>query len=302
MMWQHLPYSVIQRRARAQGELPLWNRYNSLGAPLLGQGQSMAGDPLHLGVVLAGGAAWAWDAKFLVAKWLFAFGLGLIVLRITRHPGAALLVAFAAPFIGFFLVRINHPSYFSLCYAPWPLYAWLRLAAAGTRRTLAWSAAGLLAANFVLMNSGTVKEAYLLLFTMNFSGLCVVLGSGESWRNRGMNLAVAAWTALLLVLLTAPVWSTFFHTLRNAQTNYEAAAAYQIPPALLLGAFDEAFFRLIMPEEYVSNASIKFLLLLGLAETSARFRRLSSQARGGLPSSRGAASITVSRRRISGGC
>jgi hypothetical protein len=91
MMWAHLPYSVVQHRALAGGELPLWNRYNSLGSPLLGQGQSMLGDPLHLWVVLCKGAAWAWDIKFLVAKWLFSTGLGLIVLYIAREEAVPAL-------------------------------------------------------------------------------------------------------------------------------------------------------------------------------------------------------------------
>ena len=56
MMWQNLPYAFVQSRALAHGELPLWNRYNSSGTVLLGQGLSMFGDPLHL-VVLAGGGA-----------------------------------------------------------------------------------------------------------------------------------------------------------------------------------------------------------------------------------------------------
>ena len=62
MMWQHMPYAVVQSRAIFQDlELPLWNRYNSSGVTLLGQGQSMFGDPLHVLVLLTGGASWAWD-------------------------------------------------------------------------------------------------------------------------------------------------------------------------------------------------------------------------------------------------
>ena len=48
IMWQHIPLSMLQRDALlSDGELPLWNRYNSAGTVLLGQGQSMFGDPLH---------------------------------------------------------------------------------------------------------------------------------------------------------------------------------------------------------------------------------------------------------------
>jgi hypothetical protein len=104
----------------------------------------------------------------------------------------------------------------------------------------------------------------MLLLTMNFSGAAMLLCSPSPWRVRLGRLAAAAWTGLILLLLTAPVWATFLHTLRSAQTNYDLAAAYQIQPSLLLGAFDEAFFRLIMPEEAVFNPAINFLLLLGL--------------------------------------
>jgi hypothetical protein len=57
IMWHDVPNSFIQSRALFRdGELPLWNRHNSCGLTLLGQGQSMFGDPLH-GIVLFAGAA-----------------------------------------------------------------------------------------------------------------------------------------------------------------------------------------------------------------------------------------------------
>src|ERR1700748_1648523 len=80
IMWHDVPNSVIQSRALFRdGELPLWNRYNSCGLTLLGQGQSMFGELFHFIPVLAGGEAWAWDLKFVLAKVLFCFGVGLAV-------------------------------------------------------------------------------------------------------------------------------------------------------------------------------------------------------------------------------
>lgn len=303
VMWQHVPFSMMQHRALAQGELPLWNRYNAGGVPLLAQGQSMFGDPLHLFVIAANGAAWAWDAKYLVAKWLFATALGLIVLRLTRSPPSpspplplspspllsllpALLVTLAAPFVGFFLYRLNHPAFFSLCYAPWVLYCWLRVTEATTPASTAststsqlqlapgaptaprapnarW-ALGLIVANLALMNSGTVKEAYMLLLCLNFSGACVLLSSAAPLRTRLTRLALLAWAGLLFTLLTAPIWATFLTTLRSAYTGYNAVSAFQIQPALLLGAFDELFYRPLMAEERTFDPSLNFLLLLGL--------------------------------------
>ena len=291
VMWQHVPFSMMQHRALAQGELPLWNRYNAGGVPLLAQGQSMFGDPLHLFVVAANGAAWAWDAKYLVAKWLFATALGLIVLRLTvprpvssLPPSSVLLpaalVTLSAPFVGFFLYRLNHPAFFSLCYAPWVLYCWLRVTEADTPAAISststsklqlapgaptgrW-AGGLIVANLALMNSGTVKEAYMLLLCLNFSGACVLLSSAAPLRTRLTKLAVLAWAGLLFTLLTAPIWATFLTTLRSAYTGYNAVSAFQIQPALLLGVFDELFYRPLMAEERTFDPSLNFLLLLGL--------------------------------------
>lgn len=268
VMWQHVPFSMIQHRALAQGELPLWNRYNAGGVPLLAQGQSMFGDPLHLLVVAANGAAWAWDLKYLIAKWLFAVGLALTVLALVNAPragfGAALVVAFAAPFVGFFLYRLNHPAFFSLCYAPWPLLCLVQIAQATTRRAVGWWCLGLLVANLALMNSGTVKEAYMLLLCANFSGGCVLLATPMPWRTRLSKLGEVAWFALIFVLITAPIWATFLQTLKNAYTGYNAASAYQIQPTLLLGAFDEIFYRPLMSENRVFSPSLNFVLLLGL--------------------------------------
>ena len=104
MMWYYVPIAFVQSRALARdAELPLWNRYNSGGVTLIGQGQSMFGDPLHILVVAAAGEAWAWDLKFLLAKILFCWGLGLAVYASSRHLTVALLLACSSAFIGFSL-------------------------------------------------------------------------------------------------------------------------------------------------------------------------------------------------------
>ena len=179
---------MIERQAVFHdGELPLWNRYDSAGLPLLGQGQSCFGDPLHLIPMLANGASWAWDIKFLLAKWLFACGVGLCIWRLFHHLPGALLTTVSAAFMGFFVFRINHPAVFSFCYSPWILFCWIRcMDARSTRRVVLWLVA-LICANWTEMNSGTGKEAYVLLVTMNFTGLCLLLASEQSpeEKNRG---------------------------------------------------------------------------------------------------------------------
>ena len=219
MMWAHLPYSVIQSRAIFKDfELPLWNRYNSNGVTLLGQGQSMFGDPLHVMVILAGGASWAWDIKFLLAKILFAAGLGLTVYAATRHLPSSLVLAFSSAFIGFFSYRFNHPAFFSLCYAPWILYGWFRILQAPTAKANALWTGGLILANWTVMNSGTAKEAYTLLLSLNFCGLLLFLLSREDKRLKLRKFLYLVWAGLLFVLISTPVWLTFLDALKQSYT------------------------------------------------------------------------------------
>jgi hypothetical protein len=173
-------------------------------------------------------------------------------------------VTLAAPFAGFFLYRFNHPAFFSLCYAPWALYCWVRVAEARTMRPASWWAAGLILANTALLNSGTAKEAYMLLLTMNFSGLCLLLAHGEPWRRRLGKVAGLVWAGGLFLLLNAPMWYAFVHSLTGAYTAYNAPTAFQIQPALLLGLFDELFYRPLTVGGLVFDPSLNLLLLAGV--------------------------------------
>jgi hypothetical protein len=274
IMWHDVPNSFIQSRALFRdGELPLWNRYNSCGLTLLGQGQSMLGDPLHMLVVLAGGEAWAWDLKFLLAKALFCFGLGLAVYTSCRNLPTALLLAFSSGFIGFFAYRFNHPAFFSVCYAPWLLACWLEITRAATIRSAVGWIAGLLLASWAELNSGTAKEAYMLLLSLNGCGFLVFLLTPTAFRKRKLVHFGIGGVALLLI--ATPVWLTFFEGLQKAYVPYkEAAHAYQIQPGLLIGLFDDIFYRAFNPNWLVTNPSTNFLVLLGCLLALVYLRRL----------------------------
>lgn len=274
MGWHHLPLSIVEHRALFRdGELPLFNRYNSGGVALLGQGQSMFGDPLHFLPIFANGAAWAWDTKYIVARWLFACGLGLIVLITTRHVPSALLTASTCVFIGFFIYRLNHPAQFSLCYSPWILYAWIRLQQAHGSRATVCSLLGLALANWMVMTSGTVKEAYVLLLGLNLTGVLIVLGSTETWSSKCRKFGSAIATGILFVCASAPIWLTFYQALKVSYTTYDQPTAYQIDPSLLLGLFDEIFYRVIQIGERIYNPSANFVVLFGVLYLIATFRR-----------------------------
>jgi hypothetical protein len=280
LMWQHLPLSVVEDRAVVHdGELPLWNRYDSAGLPLLGQGQSCFGDPLHMIPVLADGASWAWDLKFLLAKWIFAGALGACVWRMFRHLPTAILTTVSVPFLGFFVFRINHPAVFSLCYAPLILYVWLRCVEAGTVRGAALWLAALIGANWMEMNSGTAKEAYALLFSMNFSGLCLLAAGGRPRREKRALLAGLVGAGVLFAMVASPIWYTFYRALGASYTSYNVTETFQIQPGMLLGLFDEAFYRPFQFQSGVINPSANAFILIGVIWVGVRWRALLADRR-----------------------
>ncbi len=277
MMWAFIPYSVMQHEALAHGEWPLRNRYAYNGLGLQGQGISMFGDPLHFIPIAANGAAWAWDLKFLLAKLLFAFGAGLLVLNAVRRVGVAALLAASAPFIGFFAFRFNHAAFFSLCYAPWILLPWLRVAGCDSLRA-AWKWMLLLVlASVAELNSGAIKEAVLLLGVLNFAGLLAVLLRPAPMRARLKSASLMAWANVLFVLVSAPFWMTFLDLLGHAYTVYDQVKVFQIQPGLLAGLFDDLFYRQLQPREQHFNPSANFLLLLGVLWSLVRWRSLAKE-------------------------
>ena len=162
-LYQHLYYPLEAHEALINdGELPLWNRFNLAGVPLLGQGQSTIGELMSLLPFFARSAAWAWDAKFILAHWAYGLGIGLAVFRLTRHPGVSALLAATAGYVGFFAFRINHPAQFSVCLAPWVLLAWFWVADARGWRSLGVALVAWVLANWELLTSGTIKEAYMI--------------------------------------------------------------------------------------------------------------------------------------------
>ncbi|HEU5081508.1 MAG TPA: hypothetical protein VFT72_20005 [Opitutaceae bacterium] len=263
-MCSHLHTAALQNQALREGELPLWNRYDLCGVPLLGQGQTMFGELLQWIPIMANGTAWSWDVKFVLSRWLYAFGAGLAVWLLTRHLGAAGLIALAAPWIGYFFFRANHPAQFAVAYGPWIIVGWALLTRAVSHRNLAWSALVLFAANWEVLLSGSVKEAYMMLPCANLAGLTLLFATKGNLRESVRPLLVALTTGVILVLVSTPIWLTFLDTLAVSKTSYDAPAANQIPMWQLIGLFDDMVYRHFMPNEIHGDPSANAVVLFGV--------------------------------------
>src|SRR5947207_920906 len=223
----------------------------------------MFGDPLHFLVLLARGAAGAWDLKYLLAKFLFAASLGFCVLHLTKHVPAAVIIALSAPFIGFYSYRYSHPAFFSISYAPVIILCWLKLIDRPHGRASAPWLAMIVLANWAVMNSGTVKEAYILLLAMNFCGaLTLLLSSGVV--DKMVKLRQAVFVLFLFVLIATPVWLTFLNTLKSSWTIYDTGGVFQLQPSLFIGLFDDIFYQQFNVDENHLNPSANFLILVAV--------------------------------------
>jgi len=277
MMWAFVPYSRIQHEALAHGEWPLRNRYAGCGLGLQGQGISMFGDPLHFIPVAANGAAWAWDLKFILARVLFAWGIGLVAFSAVRRTGVALLLAVSASFIGHFAFRFNHAAHFTMCYAPWAFLPWVRAARSTSfRETLSWMPLHVLA-SVAIFSSGAIKEGVILLGALNCAGLLALLLRPVPWRERLAPAAAMLVANVLFVLVSAPTWLAFLDMIANARTVYDKPDVFQIQPALLVGLFDDLFCRQFITHEEHFDPSGNFFLLLGVLWSLVRARTLARE-------------------------
>ena len=265
LLFNHMYYAMVQRDALLQhGELPLWNRYSLCGEPLLGQGQSMFGDPFNFLTILADGAAWAWDVRYVLAHWLFAVGLGFTVWQLTRRFGASLLVTLGSVFIAFFTYRINHPSSLSECYSPWILWAWVGLIQSSAPRRLAAWLLALVAAHWLVFTSGTVKEAYMLIACLDLTGVVLLAMLPEAQGRRWQLFNLAACAGGVFVLLSAPGWMSFLVSWRHSYTWYDQPSATTLPVAQLIGFFDDIFYRQTSVNGSVTAPALNFLFMIGV--------------------------------------
>ncbi|PTY05627.1 hypothetical protein DB347_14755 [Opitutaceae bacterium EW11] len=244
-------------------ELPLWNRYVQGGVPLLGQGQSMFGGILNMIPMLGGSSALSWDIHFLLSRWLYAFGIGLAVWRLTRHLPAAALTSLTCVFVGFFAYRLNHMAQFSVDLAPWIVVAWLLLRDASTRQGAAWSLLLLGIANWETISSGTVKEAYMLVLFLNLAGSALIAVSPRRPTERLRLIAGAACAGVVLVLVSAPLWLVFLDTLAKSTTHYDHRITRQARFSELIGFFEDLFARQLRPNESHAYPSANIVILLG---------------------------------------
>jgi len=248
MVWG-VPMGFLEARSLWQHhELPLWDRYGHAGSPLLGQAVSMLGDPLQCLVILGHGSAGAWDIKFLLAKFLFCAGFGLLLRRLLGNLPLSLLYAALAAYCGAFFYINNHMVFFVFAYAPWILLAAVGFLDLNSKQFFRWGLVWLLA-NFACFNAGHVEVAVVLIGGLNLAALAYALAVCRTLAERATMLGRLAAGTLLFAGLSAPAWLSFLAALPNSFSVHQAVKVYQLQPQCLPGVFDDLFYHLLLPKD-----------------------------------------------------
>ena len=279
MMWWGVPVGFIESRSLLeQGTLPLWNRFGHAGGSLIGQAVSMLGDPLHLIVILGHGSAWAWDLKFLTAKFIFCMGFGWLILRLLQNRTLSLIFAALGAYCGAFFFIYSHPVFFVFSYAPWILLAaceWLDLR---SRHHFRWGLIWLLA-NFACFNAGHVEVAVVLIVGLNLAAVAGKLIDCRNLANSVKVLIRMGVGTLLFLGLTAPVWMSFLAALTGSFTVHEKISVNQIAPTAMPGLFDDLFYLLYRDNDALAALApgTSLLILSGCVLSVVRWRQLKNE-------------------------
>jgi hypothetical protein len=289
-IWQHgsdvaatllwaIPIGFVESRSILEhGDLPLWNRYGHGGDTLIGQAVSMLGDPLQFIVILGRGSAWAWDIKFLVAKYLFCVGFGLLILRLFGKGLLSLIYAALAAYSGAFFYINCHPAFFVFCYTPWVFLSALAFLDLRSGRCVAWGLIWLLV-NFACFNAGHVEASVVVIGGLNLAALAYALALCRGIGDVGRVVGRMAAGTFLFLGLTAPVWLSFLGALEGAYSAHAKIAVTQFTPVMLPGLFDNVFYLFAKPPvallEYAPGTSV----LIGMAclVSALRWRQLKAE-------------------------
>ena len=279
MLWG-VPVGFIESRSLLEnGEVPLWNRYGHAGDTLIGQAISMLGDPLQWIVILGRGSAGAWDIKYVVAKFLFCVGFGLLILRLFGNRPPPWIYAALAAYCGAFFYINNHPVFFVFCYAPWILLsalAWLDLQSG---KHVGWGMVWLLA-NFACLNAGHVEVAVVLIGGLNLTAVAHALARQRKAADWARVIGRMSAGTILFLGLTAPMWISFLATLDGAYTAHSEVHVGQIPVVAFPGVFDDIFFLLprVNMSLYAATApGTSLLVMVGTILAVLRWRQLKGE-------------------------
>jgi hypothetical protein len=245
-------------------EFPFWNRYVAGGTPLYAQTNNLILDPTNIFFAFFGSNSWSYDLKFLLSRFIFSFGISLLVLQFTKSTLSAFYTGIASIFLGYYQSRFNHPAIFVLTYMPWVIIAWK-----GVSDNLSFknndflktrAVFFLLVTSFFLLNSGPAKEAVPAAILLHFFGALYFIYSAHD------TYPIKKLFFTLGIISAALIFSSIFYTylfldlLHKSFSVYDNPGVHQLPINNILGYFQPYFNKGL--EGFTSNLFYLFAITL----------------------------------------
>jgi hypothetical protein len=225
--WQVHPWAYQERRALLAGQLPLWNRHNGLGHPLLSNGQTATFNPLHWVVLLNPDSPVLWDLHFLLLRFVAALFGTYLLHRLGVTPGLCVLGAPLGAMHGVFTVFLNRADLSAYALMPAVLYCAVRLRTEATGLAVV----RLAAAVALCLAAGHPEPSVATLLTCGFFALGLALLPGSP---RIAYLGRLSISGGLACALAAPVWLPLLMTIRNSWNQHPAGVGGHARPAFTL--------------------------------------------------------------------
>lgn len=245
---QFIPWWKVAWDSVLSGDLPLWNPYVGMGAPLLANYQSALLYPptwLYFGAYLVGGVpVMAWMQAVLVLLHLVwaALGMALLARALGLKPLAQGVSGLAFSMCGYLVARAWFASInATVAWLPWVLLFALRLVRGEGRPAFVRLT---LAAALMLLAGHAQTSWYILLLTAVWSLYWSAIL--PTWRARTRVLAALSAALALSAMMAAPqllpTAEYLLHSGRAEAVAYDFAMTYSLWPWRLLGLIAPGLF------------------------------------------------------------
>lgn len=241
LVYLMLPSYLLKAKLWRDGQVPLWNPYTGLGAPLAADPQTLAFSPLHIPLILAPSLA-----TFNYILPMEVFLLGLFTFFLARNlklslPSCifAMMTAALCPYHLYYLELLGN----GFCVVPLAFWMVLRLSDAqeSPLKTRLWdcwlSALGLALVIF----SAHVEMSFFAITLSSFTMLVKAAlsaakgGSAKAMPAVGRNFLLLVICGLFTALLASPMLLPFLEFLKNSQCyKFGSGAPAYIPWQTLL--------------------------------------------------------------------
>jgi hypothetical protein len=249
------------------GEFPFYNKYVGGGVANFAMLNNLILDPLNIFIYFFNGNSWGFDLKLLFSRIIFALGIFYLSANVCKSKRTALLLSLSSLFIGYFHYRVQHPSLYTITYAPFLLFFWTELKKHFIEKTYKkWIYTFLIGIfSFFIINSGPAKESAITLLMVNLFGIVDITLSiiKSKERSKQKNFLFLTFIIFTILLFCSFNLILFLDYLSKNFSVYKNPSVTQLSLGYFLGLFQNNLLK--YNAGFSSNLFFFFCFSLALA-------------------------------------